>query len=105
MSELRDLYQETILDHGKHPRNYGALADADSRADGHNPLCGDRLTVFVKVDSGRIVDIRFEGNGCAISMASASMMTQALEGRPVTDAARVFDAFHALVRSEGTPLW
>jgi nitrogen fixation NifU-like protein len=100
MSDLRDLYQETILDHGKHPRNFGKLADASHQAQGHNPLCGDRLTVFVKTDGGRISEVTFEGNGCAISMASASMMGEALKGMPVEEAKKVFRSFHDLLTAE-----
>jgi len=105
MSDLRDLYQETILDHGKNPRNFGKLDDANHTAQGHNPLCGDRLTVFVKTEDGRISDVTFEGNGCAISMASASLMGEALKGMPVDEADKVFQTFHELVTSEtdGTP--
>lgn len=97
MSDLRDLYQETILDHGKKPRNFSTMDDADCHADGHNPLCGDRLTVYVKTKDGSIEDVTFQGNGCAISMASASMMSQALKGMPIEQAERVFQAFHDLV--------
>ena len=100
MSDLRDLYQETILDHGKNPRNFGKLDDANHEAQGHNPLCGDRLTVFVKTEGGRISEVTFEGNGCAISMASASMMGEALKGMPVEEANKVFQNFHELVTAE-----
>ena len=100
MSDLRDLYQETILDHGKNPRNFGKLEDANHQAQGHNPLCGDRLTVFVKTEGGRISEVTFEGNGCAISMASASMMGEALKGMPVEEANEVFQNFHSLVTAE-----
>jgi nitrogen fixation NifU-like protein len=105
MDDLRDLYQETILDHGKNPRNFGKLDDANHEAQGHNPLCGDRLTVFVKTEGDRISEVTFEGNGCAISMASASMMGDALKGMPVDEAEKVFKSFHDLVTSEadGTP--
>ena len=106
MSDLRDLYQETILDHGKNPRNFGKLDDANHEAQGHNPLCGDRLTVFVKTEGGRISEVTFEGNGCAISMASASLMGEALKGMPIDEADRVFRSFHELVtaESDGTPV-
>ena len=77
MSELRDLYQEVILDHVKRPRNSGALAGASHRADGDNPLCGDKVTIFLSIEDGRIADLRFQGRGCAISLASASLMTEA----------------------------
>ena len=97
MSELRDLYQEVILDHNRRPRNFRAIADATRTAKGHNPLCGDRLTLFLILDGERIVDLSFEGSGCAISKASASLMTEALKGRTVDEAARLFDRFHQLV--------
>jgi nitrogen fixation NifU-like protein len=100
MSDLRDLYQETILDHGKNPRNFGRLHDANHQAQGHNPLCGDRLTVFVKTEGGRISDVTFEGNGCAISMASASLMGETLKGMPVEEANEVFQNFHDMVTAE-----
>ena len=100
MSDLRDLYQETILDHGKNPRNFGKLDDANHQAQGHNPLCGDRLTVFVKTEGGRISEVTFEGNGCAISMASASLMGETLKGMPVEEANEVFHNFHDLVTAE-----
>jgi len=103
MNDLRELYQETILDHGKRPRCFGRLDDADGHAEGHNPLCGDRLTVWVKIDGDRIGGVRFEGNGCAISMASASMMGEALTGMSVEEAQRVFEAFHELVAGQGRP--
>ena len=97
MSELRDLYQEVILDHNKHPRNYGALEDADRNAEGQNPLCGDEITVHVKLDGDTITDIRFEGSGCAISKASASVMTETLKGKTVEEANALFERFHELV--------
>jgi nitrogen fixation NifU-like protein len=101
MSDLRELYQEMILDHGKRPRNYGKIEDTDHRAEGHNPLCGDTITVWIKVVEGRIEDVKFEGNGCAISTASASMMGEALRGMTVAEARQVFDSFHSLVTGEG----
>jgi len=97
MSELRELYQELILDHGKSPRNRRALADADCCADGHNPLCGDRIRLYVKTEQGRIVDVAFEGSGCAISTASASMMSQALKGKTVYEVEALFKRFHDMV--------
>ncbi|NMG31742.1 Fe-S cluster assembly sulfur transfer protein SufU [Aromatoleum evansii] len=101
MPELRDLYQELIIDHGRRPRNFGALADANHRAEGFNPLCGDRITLFVKTREGVIEDVRFEGTGCAISTASASLMSEALKGRTEAEARALFDGFHALVTGEG----
>ena len=97
MSDLADLYQEVILDHNRRPRNYGVLDGADRSANGHNPLCGDRLTVFLKVDGDRIEAIRFEGSGCAISKASASLMTEAVVGKSIDDALGVFERFQAMV--------
>jgi len=89
--ELKDLYRDVILDHNRQPRNFGRLEPADAHADGHNPLCGDRLTITLRLAGDRIEDIRFEGKGCAISTASASMMSEAVKGR---DRAAVDDLFH-----------
>ena len=100
MSELSDLYQEVILDHNRQPRNYGQLADANRTARGHNPLCGDRLSLALRVEGGRIADVKFEGSGCAISKASASLMTDAVKGRTVDEATALFDRFHAMVTSD-----
>jgi nitrogen fixation NifU-like protein len=97
MSDLRDLYQEVILDHNKRPRNFRSMSDATARAEGHNPLCGDRVTVYVRLDGDRIADVSFEGSGCAISKASASLMTDSVMGRKVADADALFDAFQSLV--------
>jgi nitrogen fixation NifU-like protein len=97
MSDLSELYQEVILDHNKRPRNYGTLADANRVARGHNPLCGDKLTVLAQVDDGVIRDIKFEGSGCAISKASASLMTDAVKGRRVDEALVLFERFHEMV--------
>ncbi|MFB3065430.1 MAG: Fe-S cluster assembly sulfur transfer protein SufU [Planctomycetota bacterium] len=96
MSDLRELYQELILDHGRKPRNYRALPDARS-ADGYNPLCGDEVHVFVKLDGNVVEDVSFQGQGCAISTASASLMTQMLKGKTVTEATELFQTFHDLV--------
>ncbi|MBD5805391.1 NifU-like protein [Azoarcus sp. Aa7] len=101
MPDLRDLYQELIIDHGRRPRNFGALADANHTAEGFNPLCGDRITLFVKTRDGVIEDVRFEGTGCAISTASASLMSEALKGRTEAEAQALFDGFHALVTGQG----
>lgn len=98
-SPYRELYQEVILDHGKRPRNHHVLEDA-ARAEGHNPLCGDRMTVYVKVEDGVIRDVSFEGQGCAISTASASMMTSVLKGKTVHESKRVFERFHEAVAGE-----
>ena len=95
--EVRELYQELIFDHYKRPRNCHVLLDANHRADGHNTLCGDRITVYLKVDGGIIRDVTFEGDGCAIATASASLMTEALKGKPVTEVAHLFEEFHEMV--------
>ena len=97
MSDLSDLYQELILDHNRRPRNYGTLEGANREAKGHNPLCGDRLTVFLKLAGDRIDDIRFEGSGCAISKASASLMTEAVKGRTVPEVVAIFQRFQAMI--------
>jgi nitrogen fixation NifU-like protein len=97
MSDLRELYQEVILDHNRSPRNFGPLEDADLRADGHNPLCGDRLSIAVKVRNGVVIDVRFEGSGCAISKASASLMTEGIKGKTLDETQNLFDRFHRLV--------
>jgi nitrogen fixation NifU-like protein len=97
MSELRDLYQEVILEHSKKPRNYGSLATANHKVEGFNPLCGDHYTIFVDVKDGSIADISFQGAGCAISKASASMMTQSVKGKSLADAEALFTRFHDLV--------
>ncbi len=102
--DLRELYQEVIFDHNRHPRNFHEMADADHQADGHNPLCGDRLTVFVKVKDGRVDDVSFVGEGCAISTASASLMTEAVKGQPIDDIESLFQDVHLLLteaRPEG----
>jgi nitrogen fixation NifU-like protein len=95
--ELRDLYQEVILDHNRRPRNFGTLPEANRSAEGHNPLCGDRVTVYLRVADGRVQDISFQGAGCAISTASASLMTEALRGKTVEEAHALFHGFHNLV--------
>jgi nitrogen fixation protein NifU and related proteins len=99
-TDLRELYQTVILDHNKRPRNQGSPPDANRHAEGHNPLCGDRLSVHVTVDGGVVKDVGFEGQGCAISKASASLMTEAIKGRPIAEAERLFRAFHELVTSD-----
>ncbi len=99
MSDLTELYQEVILDHNRRPRNFGALADATCQAKGHNPLCGDRLTLYLKMNGDRIENISFDGSGCAISKASASLMTDALKGLTVDQATALFEHFHRMVTS------
>jgi len=97
VSELTDLYQELILDHNRRPRNYGVLADATHSARGHNPLCGDKLALYLHLDGDRITGVSFEGSGCAISKASASLMTEAVRGKTRGEAAAIFDRFHAMI--------
>ena len=102
MSELRDLYQEVILDHAKSPRNFGRPERFDHAAHGHNPLCGDKVDIYLILGAGRRVeDVRFEGRGCAISMASASLMTELLKGRTEAEARRLFERFHEMVTRDG----
>lgn len=96
-SELRELYQEVIIDHSRHPRNFRKLEDATSTAEGFNPLCGDQLTLYVKLAEGVIEDIAFQGDGCAISKASASLMTAALKGKKQEEALALFGRVHALL--------
>jgi nitrogen fixation protein NifU and related proteins len=97
MSDLRDLYQDVILEHSKAPRNYRELAAANHKAEGFNPLCGDHFTVYLDLENDSIRDISFQGSGCAISKASASMMTQILKGKSKADAEKLFEVFHAMV--------
>lgn len=97
MSDLSDLYQEVIMDHNKNPRNFREMADASNLAHGHNPLCGDSIIVYVKVDGGKVVDVAFKGSGCAISKASASLMTDYVRGRSTEDVDKAYHAFHALL--------
>jgi nitrogen fixation NifU-like protein len=98
--DLRELYQEVILDHSKRPRNFHPMPEANRSAVGHNPLCGDRVTVFVRVDGDVVKDVSFEGAGCSISTASASMMTDALKGKTTAEARALFERFHALVTAD-----
>ncbi len=100
MADLSDLYQQVIVEHNKSPRNFKKVEPADRTAQGHNPLCGDRIEVFVKLDGDRIADIGFQGKGCAISQASASLMTGAVKGHTLAEAEQLFDAFHAMVMSD-----
>jgi nitrogen fixation protein NifU and related proteins len=99
MSDLSELYQEVILDHNRRPRNFHAIEHADRTQEGFNPLCGDRLTLYVKLDANRLVDVAFEGSGCAISKASASLMTEALKGKTLDEARALFDRFHDMITS------
>ncbi len=100
MDDLRELYQEMILDHSKRPRNFGPLPGAEREAKGNNPLCGDRVTVFLAMENGVVKDVRFVGAGCAISMASASMMTEMVKGKTEEEARTLFARFHHLVTEE-----
>ena len=100
MPDLRDLYQEVILEHSKQPRNYRELANPTQKAEGYNPLCGDHFTVYLELEGDAIRDISFQGSGCAISKASASMMTQTLKGKSTAEAEKVFDRFHRLVTGQ-----
>lgn len=102
MSELDDLYQEVILDHNKSPRNFRVMAAANRRAEGYNPLCGDQVTVFLQVEDGVIKDISFQGSGCAISKASASMMTTELKGKPERAAHELFENVHLMLTGESS---
>jgi len=98
--DLKELYRDVILDHNKRPRNFGRLDPADAQADGHNPLCGDRLSVFVKMDGNRVEDLRFEGKGCAISTASASLMTEAVKGKDKAAIGQLFEKVHTLLTQQ-----
>ncbi len=100
MSDLMDLYQEIILDHNRRPRNFGPLADADHQAEGYNPLCGDQLKVYLRIADGRIEDVHFDGSGCAISKASASLMTEAVKGKSLAEAEELFGGFHELLTGD-----
>ncbi len=100
MSELSDLYQQVILDHNKKPRNFRKLETANHRAEGYNPLCGDQLTVYLKVEDDAVKEVSFEGSGCAISKAAASMMTQAVKGKGKEEAEALFNDFHRMVTGE-----
>jgi nitrogen fixation NifU-like protein len=100
--DLRELYQDIILDHGRHPRNQRALEHPTHLARGHNPLCGDRVTVYLAIEGDRIADVSFEGRGCAISTAAASLMTEVLKGKTLDEARQLFAQFHASVTG-GTP--
>lgn len=100
MPNLRELYQEIILDHSKSPRNFGEMLRSSHKAEGYNPLCGDRLTLFLRVENDVVEDARFKGSGCAISTASASMMTEAVKGKSIKEAKRLFEEFHDLLTKE-----
>jgi nitrogen fixation NifU-like protein len=97
MSDLSELYQEVILDHNKRPRNFQALENANHAAEGYNPLCGDRLNLYVRVEDGIVTNVGFQGSGCAISKASASLMTDSIKGKPLAEVLDLFTRFHAMV--------
>jgi nitrogen fixation NifU-like protein len=100
MSDLRELYQQVIIDHNRKPRNFRALPDANRTSAGYNPLCGDQITLYLKVEDGVIVDAAFQGAGCAISKASASMMTSSIVGKPAAEAEALFHRVHAMLTEE-----
>ena len=101
MADLSGLYQEVILDHNKRPRNFRVIDEATAHADGYNPLCGDRVTLYLRMDGDKIGDVAFKGSGCAISTASASILTETLKGKTRTQAEELFDRFHNLVTGRG----
>jgi len=104
MFDLKDLYQEVIVDHNRSPRNFGKMENSDQSLEGFNPLCGDRLTLYLKFNDGIIDNISFDGSGCAISVASASLMTEAMKGKTIKEAKAIFKDFHELITKEGTEL-
>jgi nitrogen fixation NifU-like protein len=101
--DLKELYRDVILDHNRQPRNFGRIEGTDAQADGHNPLCGDRLTVFVRLNGEQVQDIRFEGKGCAISTASASLMTEAVKGKDRAAIQSLYDKVHELLTQQDAP--
>jgi nitrogen fixation NifU-like protein len=103
MSSAGELYQSIILDHNRAPRNYRPMPEADRMAEGYNPLCGDHLKVWVRLDGDRISDVAFQGSGCAISKASASLMTTVVKGKTREEATRIFESFHRMVTGQGGP--
>ena len=100
MFDIKDLYQDIIVDHNRSPRNFRKMENANRSADGYNPLCGDKLTIFLKIENGIVEDVSFEGSGCAISIASASLMTQQIKGKTEEEANAIFNDFHAMVTDE-----
>ena len=104
MSDLRELYQQVILDHNKNPRNFHEMPDATNRVDGYNPLCGDHYTIFLKLEDGTIQEVSFTGSGCAISKASASVMSSTLKGKSKEEAEKLFETFHNLVTGDSSGL-
>jgi nitrogen fixation NifU-like protein len=104
MSDLRELYQEILLEHNSKPRNFRKLPGANRTAEGYNPLCGDQITLYLNVEGDVITDVGFQGAGCAISRASASLMTQSIKGQPVAKVEEIFDVFHRMLTKPGEPL-
>lgn len=104
MSDLRELYQQVILDHNKNPRNFHEMADATAQVDGYNPLCGDHYTIFLKTEGDKIAEVSFTGSGCAISKASASVMSSTVKGKSKEEAERLFETFHRLVTGDPSGL-
>jgi nitrogen fixation protein NifU and related proteins len=104
MSSASELYQSIILDHNRAPRNFRELPNASSSAEGYNPLCGDQLKVWITLDGDRISDVTFQGSGCAISKASASLMTTVVKGKTIAEASKVFESFHRMVTGHGGPV-
>jgi len=102
--DLKDLYRDVIVDHNRNPRNFGKLDPADAHADGHNPLCGDRLSLYVNLDGDRISDVKFDGSGCAISVASASLLTEAVKGKSRGEVKTLFDEMHTLLTQHDAPV-
>ena len=100
MSDIEDLYQEVVLDHNSRPRNFRKPEDVNRSADGYNPLCGDKITLYLKVEDDKITDVGFEGSGCAISKASASMMTQRIKGKPTQEAGETFEQVHQMLTGD-----
>jgi nitrogen fixation NifU-like protein len=100
MSDLRELYQELILDHNKQPRNFRSMAGASARAEGYNPLCGDKVTVFLKIEDDVVTDVSFQGSGCAISTASASLMTEGIKGKRIDEIEKLFEHVHDLLTGD-----
>jgi nitrogen fixation NifU-like protein len=98
--DLSDLYRDVIVDHNRHPRNFRPMPDADRKAEGFNPLCGDRLTLYVRLDGERVGDVSFQGSGCAISVASASLLTESVKGRSIDEAERLFATMHTLLTKD-----
>ena len=103
MSDLKQLYQEMILDHNKNPRNFGEIAHPTHKAEGYNPLCGDQYTLYLQVENDKIVDVGFKGAGCAISKSSASIMTSCLKGATLEEAEQMFDNFHRMLTRDAKP--